>query len=162
MGEPWQRFGLQLGCCSVASSQDWPQRQWIDFRESTALVTSNAGLLILGMLTKFEGTAASTWPLVTTTGFSKHPRHEGSKWGKHRGKNYQFTHGYHLPIMSWSNPVTTYSIHPQFLHAQLLPGLCPCSAHFLDAAKVRATLRHPSFRGFLHSTFHQLICVDLS
>ena len=83
MGEPWERFGLQLGCCSVASSQDWPQRQWIDFRESTALVTSNAGLLILGMLTKFEGTAASTWPLVTT-GFSKHPRHEGSKLGKHR------------------------------------------------------------------------------
>ena len=76
---------------------------------------SNAGLLILGMLTKFEGfegTAASTWPLVTT-GFSKHPRHEGSKLGKHRGKNDQFTHGYHLPTMSWSNPVPT-SIHPQF------------------------------------------------
>ena len=136
------------------------QRQWIDFRESTVLLwwhwwhwwhMSNAGLLILGMLTKFEGfegTAASTWPLVTT-GFSKHPRHEGSKLGKHRGKNDQSTRGYHLPTMSWSNPVTTYSIHPQFLHAQLLPGLCPCSAHFLDAAKVRATLRHPSFTACL-------------
>ena len=111
MGEPWQRFGLQLGCCSVASSQDWPQRQWIDFRESTALVTSNAGLLILGMLTKFEGTAASTWPLVTT-GFST-PGTRAVNWVNIEGKNDQFTRGYHLPTMSWSNPVTT-SIHPQF------------------------------------------------
>ena len=72
---------------------------------------SNAGLLILGMLTKFEGTAASTWPLVTT-GFST-PGTRAVNWVNIEGKNDQFTRGYHLPTMSWSNPVTT-SIHPQF------------------------------------------------
>ena len=129
VGEPWQRFGLQLGCCSAESSQDWP-RVTIKEDNVNGLISGKAlfcsgdigdiclmrvywYLMILGMLTKFEGTAASTWPLVTTTGFSKHPRHEGSKLGKHRGKNDQFTHGYHLPTMSWSNPVPT-SIHPQF------------------------------------------------
>ena len=141
------------------------QRQWVDFRESTVLLwwhwwhMSNAGLLILGMLTKFEGTAASTWPLVTT-GFST-PGTRAVNWINIEGKMTN------LPVAI---------IYLQWVGVTLLqPASIPSSfmrSSYLDFVLAQLTSwtrqkfeRHwgilPSQRVY-HSTFHQLICVDLS